>query len=174
MDISPLLIFSPVERRIYLEDRLSGHEFFSFRAHNITERPDGNPFIPGSWGPAPAGFLRISQPDFISGEFRESFYRERFASGHVQERESLVQEWGAFEEQEMGRVRFALGSPLAPAESADWAGWERELLVHGGKTFDTPTRGCIRMDDRDLEEMAFYFIIFSRIGCEIRSIHIKP
>lgn len=167
---SPILIFSRQKSLIYLLDRQTGETVFSFPAHNRTENLDGNPLILGSWGQAPAGFLTVSPPDFISAEFREKFYFKNFGSGVIIPGESLVQEWGEFEAEQMGRVRFALGSPSAPDHFPDKAAWDRELLIHAGKPFDTLTKGCIRMENGDAERFAGEWIRQFRQGVELKTI----
>lgn len=167
---SPVLRFSREKSLIYLQDRQSDGILFSFPAHNRTENPDGNPLTVGSWGPAPKGFLTVSQPDFISAEFREGFYHENFGSDVIIPGESLVQEWGEFEAEQMGRVRFALGSPSAPACFPDKAAWDRELLIHAGRPFETLTKGCIRMENVDVERFAAEWIRMSRRGFHINTI----
>ncbi len=169
----PLLRFSRKKELIYLQDRQSDVIIFSFPAHNLTEKPDGNPLISGSWGPAPNGFLTVSPPDFISVEFREKFYIENLKSKIIVSGESLVQEWGEFEVEQMGRVRFALGSPSAPANFPDKAAWDRELLIHAGRPFETLTKGCIRMDNSDVESLAVEWIRWFRLGVELKTILIE-
>lgn len=169
MELLPILIFSSDRKSIYLEDRKTAQVFFSFSAHNQTENPGGDPLECGSWGQAPQGFVMISPPDFISREFKYKFYLERFGLNLNTEAESLagesyIQKWGEFLEEEMGRVRFALGTPLAPPGTGDRAAWDRELLIHGGKTFETPTKGCLRMRDKDLEDLAYHLIRIAREG----------
>jgi hypothetical protein len=164
VNLNPLLIFSGQKKCIYLSDRNSGDILFSFPAHNQTRRPEGNPLVEGSWGHAPSGFLTLSPPDFISEDFRKNFYTSHFGSPYVYPGESYMQEWGEFEFEEMGRVRFALGNPEAPEEFGDRAAWNREILIHGGGTFDKLTKGCIRMENSDIERLAFFAIHYYRIG----------
>lgn len=133
----------------------------------------GDPLITGSGGPAPLGFLFLSLPDFISEEYLLDFY-SRFFNGSCPVRgEYLVEGWGPFEKEQMGPVRFALGNPHAPRNTADGAAWERELLIHGGGYFEKPTRGCIRMADSQLEELAARIILARRMGLEISSVKIE-
>jgi len=169
---SPILIFSGSRKVIYLLDRLSKKVLFSFPAHNQTEKPEGDSLIFGSWGPAPAGFLTLSPPDFISHEFLNQFCREYFGNSIVFPGESLVQEWGEFEREGMGPVRFALGSPDSPEDFIDRIVWDRELLIHGGRSFEVPTRGCIRMNDSDLEKLAYQWISWSRMGYPLKVLYI--
>ena len=171
MNISLLVLrFSRKNNLVYLQDRQSGDVLFSFPAHNRTENPDGDPLTLGSWGPAPNGFLTVSPPDFISTEFRKQFYREKFGSDIIIPGESLVQEWGEFEAEQMGRVRFALGSPSAPDLFPDKAAWDRELLIHAGRPFETLTKGCIRMSNNDVERFAVEWIRMNRKGFYINTI----
>jgi hypothetical protein len=168
----PILVFSRQNKRIFLRDRLTEKIYFSYRAHNYTENNDAEPLIQGSWAPAPLGFLTLSSPDFISEEFRKEFYLSHFGWYRVEPGESFVQKWGEFEEHEMGRVRFALGDPLSPPAFADRAAWERELLIHAGKTFETPTKGCIRMTGYDIELFAADWIRCSRNFTRLKLIRI--
>ncbi|MCE1248919.1 MAG: L,D-transpeptidase [Firmicutes bacterium] len=164
LHLDPLLCFSRSKKCIYLTDRNSGEILFSFPAHNQTERPEGNPLIQGTWGHAPFGFLTLSPPDFISEEFRKEFYISHFGSTNINKGESYVMEWGEYEFEQMGRVRFALGSPDAPEGFGDRAVWDREILIHGGGYFDKLTKGCIRMENSDIERLAFFAIHYYRIG----------
>lgn len=173
MPIPPILVFSKGDNLIYLEDRSSARALFSFPAHNRTENPSGDPLQLGSGAPAPAGLLVLSPPDFISEEFRERFYRENFDNKNALPGESLVQHWGEYEEKEMGRVRFALGSRWAPPGSANRAAWDRELLIHAGKSFEMPTRGCIRMRNDDMEKFACRWIEYYKKGIHLNKIHVR-
>ncbi len=137
---------------------------FSFPAHNNTEKPHGDPLVIESWGPAPGGFLTLSPPDFISEDFRKEFYRAHFGFYNVVPEESYVQEWDEFEQSQMGRVRFALGSNDAPEGFTDKMAWEREILIHAGRPYETLTKGCIRMDNKDIEQLAFEWIKWYRMG----------
>jgi hypothetical protein len=168
----PVLQFSRIDGRIFLHDRESGKVYFSYPAHNVTDNPEGDPLQAGSGAPAPAGFLCISPPDFISAQFQMEFYRDRIEGPGPMPGESLVQGWGEFCQEEMGRVRFALGNPNAPAGSGDRAAWDRELLVHGGGWFHKPTRGCIRMADSDMEDLAAQVIRARRSGLVISNIFV--
>lgn len=173
MQADPLLIFSPSRNTISLEDRYTGRVHFSFSAHNNTGNPEGDPQLTGSGGPAPAGFLSVSLPDFISEDYLLDFYR-RFLDGSAPiTGEYLVARWGPFEAKEMGPVRFALGNPHAPRNTIDGAAWERELLIHGGGWFEKHTRGCIRMADEDLEMMAALIIKARRSGIDTTSVKIE-
>lgn len=161
---SPILIFSREKNIIYLFEKISCRVVFAFPAHNRTEKPNGDPLTLGSWGPAPGGVLTLSPPDFISDDFRKEFYRAHFSFYAVVHGESYVQEWDEFEQSEMGRARFALGSPDAPEGSADRIAWDREILIHAGRPFETLTKGCIRMDNGDIEQLAYEWIKWYRMG----------
>lgn len=170
LQLNPILIFSQKKKLIYLEARFGGKIFFSFPAHNRTGNPRGNPFKKGSGAPAPYGFLYLSPPDFISEEFRNEFYGIHLPGWTPRPGESLVCEWGEFEEHEMGRVRFALGNPHAPVGMGDHAAWERELLIHAGAEFEKPTQGCIRMGGMDIEKLAAHLIRLQREGIPINCV----
>jgi hypothetical protein len=174
MNDEPILVFSRQNEKLFLSDPISGKIYFSYKAHNRTENNDGDPLIQGSWGPAPLGLIVLSPPDFISDEFRSDFYILHFNSQMVQSGESLVREWGEFEEDEMGRVRFALGDSLSPPGSGNSAAWDRELLIHAGKTYDTLTKGCIRMTDEDIELFAADWIRCCRQGLKLNVIKVEP
>lgn len=169
----PILIFSRDENLIYLKDRRTGVILFSFPAHNHTENPEGDPLTPESWGPAPSGYLTVSPPDFISEEFRLTFYQENFGSDIIIPGESLIQEWGEFEAEQMGRVRFALGCVSAPSGFPDRSAWDRELLIHAGRPFETLTKGCIRMNNGNIERFAVEWIKQFRMGVELRTVFVK-
>ena len=170
--LSPMLIFSRKQNLIYLYQRETNKVLFSFPAHNNTEKPHGDPLTLESWGPAPEGFLTLSPPDFISHDFRDEFYGNHFGSKAVIPGESYVREWGEFEEGQMGRVRFALGSVEAPPGFPDRAAWDRELLVHAGRPFDILTKGCIRMSNTDVEKLAYEWIKYFRTGIELKVLFI--
>ncbi|MCD4786141.1 MAG: L,D-transpeptidase [Candidatus Eremiobacteraeota bacterium] len=106
----------------------------------------------------------MSPPDFISEDFRKEFYRAHFGFYNVVPEESYVQEWDEFEQSQMGRVRFALGSNDAPEGFTDKMAWEREILIHAGRPYETLTKGCIRMDNKDIEQLAFEWIKWYRMG----------
>jgi hypothetical protein len=168
----PIFTFSRCEEKIFLKERSSGKIYFSYKAHNWTENDDGDPFTEGSWAPAPPGNLTLSPPDFISEEFRNEFYRNHFNSQMISSGESFVMEWGEFEKDEMGRVRFALGKIDSPLNSGDRAAWDRELLIHAGKTYETLTKGCIRMTDEDIELLAADWIRCFKKGLILDFIYI--
>ena len=174
IDLSPLLIFSNSRQEIYLLDRQKNRQIFSYPAHNNTENPEGNPLITGSFSPAPFGFLALSPPDFITEEYRKSFYELYLGGSEPVIGESFVQEWGDFLEEEMGPVRFALGSPCAPVGFSDRAAWDRELLIHGARSFDTLTKGCIRMKNEDLVQLALQWILMFRKGFPLKSLMVIP
>lgn len=170
MKKQPVLTFSQNKNLIYLEDRETGRILFVHPAHNVTENMPGEPLKTGSGSPAPLGWLCLSLPDFISEEFRDYFYR-RYLDGEAHlPGECLVRGWGEFEEEQMGRVRFALGCPYAPSGTGDHAAWERELLIHGGGWFEKPTRGCIRMSDGQLEHFAANVIKARRMGMGLTTV----
>jgi hypothetical protein len=174
MNSETILVFSRKNEKIFLSDPVTGKELFSYRAHNWTENNDGDPLAPGSWAPAPRGIMVLSAPDFITEEFRNKFYLQHFGAYEVHPGESFVMEWGEYEEDEMGRVRFALGDPSSPQDSGNYAAWERELLIHAGKTYDTPTKGCIRMTNEDIELLAADWIKCFRQGLNLFAIKIIP
>lgn len=172
--LSSLLVFSHRRQEIFLLDRQSRRQVFCLSAHNNTENPEGNPLITGSFSPAPLGFLTLSPPDFITEEYRKAFYDLYLGGSEPVQGESLVQEWGEFLEEEMGPVRFALGSSNAPAGFPDRAAWDRELLIHGARTFDTLTKGCIRMKNEDLVQLALQWILMFRKGFPLKALMVIP
>lgn len=174
MIIAPQLVFSHGEKLIFLKERPAGRVLFALPAHNHTVNPEGDPLKLGSSGPAPYAFLTISPPDFISHEYRADFYREYFGDETVFPGESYVQQWGEFEMHEMGPVRFALGDPAAPQGFPDRAAWDRELLVHGGGTFQKLTHGCIRMEETHLKKLTFQLITFFRKGYPLNTLLKTP
>ncbi|MBT3182000.1 MAG: RHS repeat protein, partial [Deltaproteobacteria bacterium] len=154
------LIFDRSDERIYLRDR-NEVDIMEFRATNYAANPIADPFLVGGNGPFPDGSYPVSVPRFYSEEYRRSFY-ERYELGRLVPGESRAngKYWKKYPQDKrnysiaFGRVRLRAGFGVGEAA------WERQLFIHGGRhNYRARTLGCIRVDDRDLDDMAALYII---------------
>lgn len=140
------LVFSREDGTIYLLDE-DGNVENSWDAGNNVSNPNGNPCEQGSNGPAPNGNWNIDwgvQP------------RSGDAYGGENEEFIPIGDYGE--------------DGCHPSDAAA----EREIGIHGGREdYESPTNGCIRMNDDDIDELEDYFNELESSGDPIDSITIQ-
>lgn len=117
------LVFSREDGTIYLLDE-DGNVENSWDAANNTTIPDGDPCIEGSEGPAPNGEWPINRPVADTGD-------SRCYGPH-----------------------FIFVGDAGDGDDRNDIARQRGIGVHGGRTgHEHNTRGCIRMENDDVEEL---------------------